>query len=82
MDDWLKMEANGCVFLPAAGYRRGTSVLWLGQEGSYWSESHLESEFWAESNYAVNVFFNCSFFSNCLNERSDGLSVRLVQDVR
>ena len=38
-DDWANMEANGAVFLPAAGYRDGTVVRVVGSYGYYWSSS-------------------------------------------
>lgn len=38
-DDWAKMEANGAVFLPAAGSRYGTDVVGVGGSGLYWSSS-------------------------------------------
>ena len=31
------MEAVGAVFLPAAGYRGGTSLYKINDKGSYWS---------------------------------------------
>ena len=36
-DEWALMEAAGCVFLPAAGYRDGTAV--SGFLGRYWSST-------------------------------------------
>ena len=38
--DWTKLEANGAVFLPAAGYRVG--VNFVDSEGRYWSSSPLK----------------------------------------
>jgi hypothetical protein len=38
-DDWDVLEANGAVFLPAAGNRGGTSVNNVGSSGNYWSAS-------------------------------------------
>ena len=35
--DWTKMESAGCVFLPAAGCRSGSSVDKLGTFGYFWS---------------------------------------------
>lgn len=34
---WADMEAVGAVFLPAAGYRGGTSIYKVNDKGSYWS---------------------------------------------
>lgn len=39
--DWTsKLEANGAVFLPAAGYRGETYVSNVGSYGNYWSVTH------------------------------------------
>lgn len=37
--DWASFEAAGCVFLPAAGYRLGTSVSNVGSLGRYGSST-------------------------------------------
>ena len=65
---WQTLEAAGCVFLPAAGFRRGTSVNSVGSYGGYWSSTTSASS-GAYSKYfggAVRIY------------RYDGLSVRLV----
>lgn len=41
--DWSAMETAGCVFLPAAGYREGTSVQSAGSSCSYRSSTRLTS---------------------------------------
>lgn len=52
-EDWAKMEANGAVFLPAAGTRGedwvegADNVNW---QGYYWSSTprlDMEADFWA-----------------------------------
>ena len=70
---WTAMEAAGCVFLPAAGYRDGSTVFRVGAEAICWSSSPDES---------------CMAYFACLNNatvgsgvRYDGFSVRLVKDV-
>lgn len=62
------------IFLPAAGYRYGASVYYVGGSGFYWSSSVL------------NVYraYNVLFSSGDLNPRNrrsryDGFSVRLVR---
>lgn len=35
--EWSKLEAAGAVFLPAAGHRFGSNVLYVQYDGSYWS---------------------------------------------
>lgn len=74
---WTALAAKGCVFLPAAGYREGTTVTYAGSRGYYWSSSPRSSisnracnvEFWSKS-----ISWN-SFYRHC------GHSVRLVRDV-
>ena len=39
-ESWATMETAGAVFLPAAGYRFGTSVYGMGDNSYYWSSSH------------------------------------------
>ena len=41
--DWGKMEAAGCVFLPAAGYRQGTTVYSGNSSCSYRSSTRYDS---------------------------------------
>ena len=41
---WAVEEAAGSVFLPAAGYRVGTSVLNAGSNGDYWSSTYFRSD--------------------------------------
>ena len=61
------------VFLPAAGYRNGTSVNNVGSNGNYWSASYNNS------NNAWNVNFNdTNLNTNNNNNRYNGFSVRLV----
>ena len=77
LTDWAKMEDNGAVFLPAAGYRIGTSVYTVGSYGRYWSTSY------GGCSDSFHVYFNDS---NLLFTMSDygryyGRSVRLVSPV-
>ena len=75
-DDWTStLEANGAVFLPAAGYRYG-GVGDAGSNGNYWSSSH-------DSNArAWGVRFASDRLSMYTNGYSTGLSVRLVKDIQ
>lgn len=41
LSQWRQMEAEGAVFLPAAGYRAGTSPTEVGGTGYYWSSSRV-----------------------------------------
>ena len=73
--DWSKMEANGAVFLPAAGTRRGTNVGSFGILGYYWSSSA----------YNITSADCLAFYSDDVSVgggggRDSGRSVRVVQD--
>lgn len=70
---WATLEAEGCVFLPAAGSRNGTSVSNVGSSGYYWSSTYKDS-FRA---YYV-LFFSDNVNPSNGNNRYNGNSVRLV----
>ena len=75
--DWTScLEAHGAVFLPAAGYRTGTSVGIVGSGGYYWSSSCNNSSI-SYQIYFSSTTINCDYSSE---ERCSGLSVRLVCD--
>jgi hypothetical protein len=70
---WAQMEANGALFLPAAGFCE-FSLMNAGSAGNYWSSSY-------NSNNAHNVYFS----SNYLNPQNSssryyGRSVRLIHN--
>ena len=74
--DWTKMEAAGAVFLPAAGWRDGSTVDWTGTSGSYWSATPSDTE------KAYGVAFNSNILYPANGyDRNRGYSVRLVKDV-
>lgn len=64
---------EGCVFIPYAGYREGTTVSNVSTSGYYWSSS---------ANGIASAY--CNIFSNDRNRtssnRCSGYSVRLVQN--
>ena len=73
--DWAKLEAAGCVFLPAASYRQGTSFYHIGLIGVYWSSSPNSA------GYAYNVCFSAGGFNpQNYDNRCRGFSVRLARD--
>ena len=75
---WAKMEAAGCVFLPAAGLRAGTAVNSPGSAGYYQSSTPDATDV----NKNKRVFFNSSKLNdNYDGHRERGYSVRLVRDV-
>ena len=72
----LIMQRACPLFLPAAGYRSGSSVSGAGSEGYYWSSSS------SSTNFAYRVYFNYgSMTPTNYNYRSYGCSVRLVRPV-
>lgn len=68
-----QIEQRGAVFLPAAGYRDGTSVYNVGSSGHYWSASYNTI------NLAVYLGFNGPLLNMGGKERYFGFSVRLVR---
>lgn len=62
------------IFLPAAGYRDGSSLGSAGSWGCYWSSEPYESN----SNFAYNLYFDSSFRGMNPNSRFYGQSVRPV----
>lgn len=73
--DWTnRLEANGAVFLPAAGCRYyGTLVDHVGSDGGYWSATYSDSD------GACIVWFNDEdLVPDGWDYRRDGQSVRLV----
>ena len=74
---WTALEAKGCVFLPAAGYRQGnTRVGNVGIRGYYWTSSAYD-----ESNAWRVRFANDAVIPQDNWSRRSGLSVRLVKAV-
>ena len=76
--DWTSIfEANGAVFLPAAGRRYGTLVRYASISGYYWSSSHVIGI----NSDANDAYFSNGYFNTCHNaSRRSGRSVRLVRD--
>ena len=73
--DWSTFEDKGCVFLPAAGYRGGTSVYYVGSDGYYWSSTS------GNGPDACRMLFAGSFANPASsNYRYSGCSVRLVKN--
>ena len=76
---WQQMEAAGAVFLPAAGYREGSTVYDGSQGGTYWTSTPAPwtkggAYFWSfDFDIIILGGFNHSYI---------GRSVRLVHDVK
>ena len=86
--EWKWTEMNGCsgykvtgpngnsIFLPAAGWIQGSSLLEEGSCGSYWAD-----ERWSHMlDYGEHLYFNgnANYFDNIGMPRFDGASVRPV----
>ncbi len=70
---WTKMEEAGALFLPAAGYRSGTTIGAVGEQAIYWSATS------ASANQASSVYFAAGKMMTVYSAaRSYGASVRLV----
>lgn len=74
---WTALEDMGCVFLPAAGYRYGTTVYNVGGYGRYWSSSPYTSN--ADFAYRV-YFYSGAVDPAAYSGRHYGISVRLVSE--
>ena len=71
---WTALEAAGCVFLPAAGYRQASNVTDAGIGGGYWSSSSNTAP------YAFALYFESDYMTiQYGGSRKYGFSVRLVQ---
>ena len=72
---WQKMEAAGAVCLPAAGYRDGSIVYYVGDYGLYWSSTADDED------VAYDVYFNSIDVSpDDSDSRGLGYSVRLITE--
>ena len=82
-ETWFGMDAAGVVFLPAAGYRDGSSgnadVNNVGDSGYYWSASPYDND----DDIAFDLLFNSSLVNPLsLDFRDQAYSVRLVTEVK
>ena len=73
-EEWTKMETNGAVFLPAAGFRYGTTIYNMGTDGCYGSATQDGAQ--SEYDLYINTY-NLSPQSH--GNRVFGRSVRLVR---
>ena len=72
---WATAEAAGLVCLPAAGYRLGSSVYFVGGTGVYWSSTALDSI------TAYGVYFGSDgVYPGSNDSRNRGCSVRLITE--
>ena len=73
--EWSKLESTGAVFLPTAGYRRGSRVVNVQYYGFYWSATEFDS---IDAYYLF--FYSDGAGMECIG-RYYGRSVRLVKDL-
>ena len=76
-EQWSKLEAAGAVFLPASGYRGGSTVRHVQVYGSYWSATEYDrygAYLLAFDSDGASMY---SLIGGCLL----GRSVRLVKDL-
>lgn len=73
---WKKLESAGCVLLPAAGYRTGSSIEHDNQVGYYWTKTPGS----LSQNVYAATFSDYPYTGHVGNNRSKGYSVRLVQN--
>ena len=74
-EQWSKLESAGAVFLPAAGFRIGSTVNYVQLDGYYWSASEYDSSI------AYYLYFRSDEANMYYYGRYYGLSVRLVKDL-
>ena len=79
---WTSLEKAGCVFIPAAGFRTGTTVYSVGANQSadqpyqvyVWLSTHVDE------NYAHHLLVNTNDVKDAVGpQRSNGYAVRLVK---
>ena len=73
--DWVMMQDAGAVFLPAGGWRYGTSVSDAGSSANYWTSTHGATDSIAQSFTATSSLLELK--NN--HYRRNGESVRLVK---
>ena len=74
-DDWVILESEGAVFLPAAGDRYGADVCGVGGHGRYWSSTVRDA------GSAHNLRFLSDLYLDQHCGRCFGFSVRLVRSL-
>ena len=75
LSQWEALEANGAVFLPAAGRREGTSLSNIGAHGVYWTATSVNA-----TNAYYMGFGASSAEAHKSGYRYHGRAVRLVQN--
>jgi hypothetical protein len=75
VEQWSKLEAAGAVFLPSSGYRNGSDVKHVQNDGEYWSATEVNND----RTYVFNFYSHeANMYSRA---RSIGRCIRLVRDL-
>lgn len=86
-EEWLKMEANGAVFLPLTGWRDGKELVRANKNGTYWSRTSYNEE----SAYELNMQekydsdekeYRYSHYADKYLDKHYGVGVRLVRKIK
>lgn len=73
--DDAELADNNLVFLPAAGFRVGSNVINVGDNGCYWSSTAFDED------NAFSVYFNSNFVGPDRDDyRDNASSVRLITE--
>ena len=85
IDEWSRLEAEGAVFLPCAGFRYGSDVTSVNSRPTYWSSTEYDSSTAHDSHPEwdgiLAYYINLVDRKEAFYYRYTGLSVRLVKDV-
>ena len=76
LSEWQQLESAGAVFLPAAGMRSTTQVLYVHHNVTLWTATY------DDATYVGQVNADSWSIGTYLSERYYGRTVRLVQDVK
>ena len=76
LSEWQQLESAGAVFLPAAGVRSTTEVLYAHRDVFLWTATY------DDATYVYQVDIDSESIDTYLSERYYGRTVRLVQDVK
>lgn len=74
IEQWMRMQGAGAVFLPVAGYRDLRKVSLVGEYGCYWTASYNDDE------TAYDLYIQSTGYAISTAAKSNGHSVRLVQN--
>ena len=79
VSDWTKLENAGCIFLPAAGSRDGTTINNVASYGNYWSITYYATAGAYYLYFDSGNLYPTGYW--CERNRIYGHAVRLVKNV-